>query len=101
MIESPPDRYGCLAILGAAAGLLLMFAGLFHATEEGGDLRTWDELRSGRRLFGVGAAVALTAPVLAYGVGRLRGGRRFGSARRPPPMRDRSVDGEPTGPRWP
>ncbi len=63
------DPSGLIAGLGVAAGILLMFVGLWYRLEDGSDLRTWDELRVGKRLFFAGATTALVVPVLAFLVG--------------------------------
>jgi hypothetical protein len=67
------DPSGLIAGVGVAAGILLMFVGIWYRTEDGPNLRTWDELRLGKRLFIAGAATALVIPVLVFLVGlRLR-----------------------------
>jgi hypothetical protein len=65
---------GVSAGIGVAVGILLMFVGIWYHLEEYPNLRTWDELRLGKRLFFAGAATALLVPVLAFLVGlRARG----------------------------
>jgi hypothetical protein len=66
-----PERVDWLAGLGVAVGCVLMFTGIFYTAEEGSSLRSWDEIRFGRRLFYAGAATALIAPVLVYLAGRI------------------------------
>jgi len=65
------EGVGCVAGIAVAVGFLFMFAGIFYTIEEGSNLRTWDEIRFGRRLFYAGSAVALIAPVLAYLAGQI------------------------------
>jgi hypothetical protein len=60
---------GLIAGIGVAVGILLMFAGIWYHLEEYPNLRTWAELRLGKRLFFAGAATALVVPVLAFLVG--------------------------------
>jgi hypothetical protein len=63
------DPSGLIAGIGVVVGILLMFVGIWYRLEEGPNLRTWDELRLGKRLFFTGAATALVVPVLAFFVG--------------------------------
>jgi hypothetical protein len=71
------DPSGLIAGIGVAVGILLMFVGIRYRLEEGSDLRTWDELRLGKRLYCAGTATALVVPTLAFLVG-LRMRRRSG-----------------------
>jgi hypothetical protein len=63
------DPAGLIAGIGVTVGILLMFVGIWYRSEEGSDLRTWDELRLGKQLFFGGAATALVVPILAFLVG--------------------------------
>jgi hypothetical protein len=65
-----PLRSRLLAGIGVMAGVILMFVGIFYHLEEGPHLRTWDELRFGKRVFFAGAGTALAVPALAFLVSR-------------------------------
>jgi hypothetical protein len=80
------DPSGLIAGIGVAIGVILMFAGIYYRLEEGSNLRTWDELRLGKRLFFAGAATALVVPVLAFVVG-LRA-RRTSPSKKTGPLDD-------------
>jgi hypothetical protein len=80
------DLPGLVAGIGVAVGVILMFAGVFYRLEDGPNLRAWDELRLGKRLFVAGATIALVVPAVAFLAG-LRG-RRADGAKEPTPWDD-------------